>query len=84
MEAKGLQNSRPALTWVWHRRSSGRVYNSHSGHDVLIGSLNGKTLGYGSRITNCKRKCVQVIEQGNKHSCRIYWGGSAKAMESDY
>ena len=39
----------------WQRRSSGRSYNSKSGHGALIGEKSGLVLDYGTRISNCKQ-----------------------------
>ena len=68
----------------WQKRSSGRAYNSRSGHGALIGKESGKVLDYGSRISNCKQCEVNESAKIDKtHSCRMNWGGSSKAMESD-
>ena len=68
----------------WQRRSSGRAYNSRSGHVILVGEITGKVIGYGSRIANCKQCEVNTAKGTNKeHDCRINWDGSAKAMEAD-
>ena len=68
----------------WQRRSSGRAYNSRSGHGVLIGKESGKILAYGSRIVNCKQCEVDAAKGENKqHDCRVNWDGSSKAMEGD-
>ena len=37
----------------WNKRSTGRVYDSLSGHGFIIGCLTGKVIGYGVR----KKKC---------------------------
>ena len=68
----------------WQRRSSGRAYNSKSGHGVLIGEATGKILNYGTRIVGCKQCDVNAKTGRNKmHDCRMNWNGSAKAMEAD-
>ena len=64
----------------WQRRSSGRSYNSKSGHGALIGEVGGLVLDYGTRISNCKQ-CE--VDKSKVHDCRLNWGGSSKAMESD-
>ena len=68
----------------WQKRSSGRSYNSRSGHGVLIGKATGKIMSYGSRITNCKQ-CEVNEAKGiqHEHDCRVNWHGSSKAMEAD-
>ena len=68
----------------WQRRSSGRAYNSRSGHGVLVGEISGRILNYGSRIINCKQCEVYMVSGNEKcHDCRINWDGSSKCMESD-
>ena len=66
----------------WQRRSSGRAYNSRSGHGVLAGKNSGKVLEYGSRVSNFKQCEVNSSTNIQKaHDCRMNWGGSAKAFE---
>ncbi|XP_046559598.1 uncharacterized protein LOC124268670 [Haliotis rubra] len=64
------------ISW---QRSTGRVYNSKSGHGCLIGQNTGNVVGYGSRKTlvgyvkNASKNNVTVP----KHDCRYNWSGSA-------
>ena len=68
----------------WQRKGSCRAYNSRSGHGVLIGTESEKILSYGTRISNCKQCEVNKLTGPVKeHDCRMNWGGSSKAMESD-
>ena len=64
----------------WQCKGSGKSYNSKSGHAVLIGQKSGKILNYATRIGNC-RQCE--VNKSVPHDCRMNWGGSSKAMESD-
>ena len=59
----------------WQRRSSGRSYNSRSGHGALIGKESGLVLDYGTRISNCKQ-CEVNHSTGvvKPHDCRLNWG----------
>ncbi|XP_061193563.1 uncharacterized protein LOC133201777 [Saccostrea echinata] len=81
----GKVEIRVAADAGWQTRSSGRKYNSYSGHSVLIGDKSGKILRYDYRCRKCrlcenaKRKGIQPID----HDCRKNWDGSAKAMEPD-
>ena len=68
----------------WQRRSSGRSYSSRSGHGALIGKESGLILDFGTRISNCKQCEVNKSTGSEKaHDCRLNWGGTSKAMESD-
>ena len=68
----------------WQKKGSGRAYNNRSGHGDLIGTESEKFLSYGTRISNCKQcKVNKVTGRVKKHDCRMNWGGSSKAMESD-
>ena len=70
------------MTWVG--KGGGRAYNSRSEHGVLIGTESEKILIYGTRISNCKQCEVNKVTGRMKdHDCRMNWGGSSKAMESD-
>lgn len=67
----------------WQRRSSGRTYNSMSGHGALFENDSKSIIAYGARITTC-RFCEVASRDGrtpNKHDCRRNWSGSSKAME---
>ncbi|XP_062585262.1 uncharacterized protein LOC134246936 [Saccostrea cucullata] len=69
----------------WQTRSSGRKYNSFSGHSVLIGDKTGKVLQYDVRCRKC-RICYNAEKKGTtpaEHDCRKNWDGSAKSMEPD-
>ncbi|XP_062567511.1 uncharacterized protein LOC134229741 [Saccostrea cucullata] len=81
----GKVEIRVAADAGWQTRSSGRKYNSYSGHSSLIGDKSGKIVRYDYRCRKCrlcenaKRKGIQPID----HDCRKNWDGSAKAMEPD-
>ena len=71
----------------WNKRSTGRVYDSLSGHGFIIGCMTGKVIGFGVS----KKKC-SVCRHVNKHNyeqtqahlavCNINSTGSSGAMES--
>lgn len=81
---EGAVNLTASYDMGWQRRSSGRAYNSRSGHGVMIGKESGKILAYGSRIVNCKQCEVDTAKgESTTHHCRVNWDGSSKAMEAD-
>lgn len=49
--AEGPVEATASYDMGWQRRSSGRAYNSRSGHGVLVGEVSGKVLGYGSHTS---------------------------------
>ena len=55
----------------WQRRGNGRVYNSRSGHGVLVGKESGNLVRYGSGKSNCNQCEVNqtngVMKQHNKY-----------------
>ena len=67
----------------WQRRSSGRNYNSMSGHGSIF--ANGSLVAFGVRTTTCR--ICEVAAKNKKsppiHDCRRNWDGSSKAMEAD-
>ncbi|XP_062570471.1 uncharacterized protein LOC134232508 [Saccostrea cucullata] len=68
----GKVEIRVAADAGWQTRSSGRKYNSYSGHSSLIGDKSGKIVRYDYRCRKCrlcenaKRKGIQPID----HDCR--------------
>ena len=65
----------------WQKRSSGRTYNSMSGHSSLY--VDEILVGFNSRSTTC-RICEIAAKSGKDplpHDCRRNWSGSSKAME---
>ena len=68
----------------WQKMSTGRVYDSISGHGYLIGCRTGKILGMQVRQTKCK-KCQAENNNGTPaatHDCMVNWDGSSGAMEA--
>jgi len=68
----------------WQKRSTGRVYDSISGHGYLIGCRTGKILGMQVRQTKCK-KCQAQNSNGTPaatHDCMVNWDGDSGAMEA--
>ena len=68
----------------WSKRSSGRRYDSQSGHCYFVGKMTGKIIAC---IVFCKvcRVC-QAAEKRNekpkKHTCMKNYEGASKSMES--
>ena len=50
----------------------------------MIGTESEKILSYGTRISNYRQCEVnKVTVQVKEHDCRVNWGSSSKAIESD-
>ena len=68
----------------WQKRSTGRVFDSISGHAFMIGCRTGKVIKYDVRQTKCK-KCEAQNKHGTSpvsHNCMINWEGGSGAMEA--
>ena len=69
----------------WQKRSSGRRYDSSSGHMFLIGQLSKKVIGYKCLSVKC-RICDFAKNRNidaRDHMCPRNFDGHAKAMESE-
>lgn len=68
----------------WQKRSSGRKYDSPSGHMFLVGSATGKIVAFDLKCVNCAT-CLRA-QKDNKipraHHCPKNFDGHAKAMEA--
>ena len=81
---EGVVDLKASYDIGWQRKGIGRAYNSRSGHRVLIGTESEKIFSYGTQTSYCKQCEVnKVTGQVNEHDCRMNWGGSSKAMESN-
>ena len=68
----------------WNKRSTGRVYDSLSGHAFLIGCRSGKVISFGVRAKKCA-KCSRSKRLGTSpvsHFCTINHEGSSGSMEA--
>ena len=68
----------------WNGRSTGRVYDSLSGHGYLIGCLSGCVISYGVKSKKCS-KCTRAKQRGvevGEHYCTVNHTGSSGAMEA--
>ena len=72
----------------WNKRSTGKVYDSLSGHGFIIGCLTRKVIGYGVRKKKCSicknlnRDNVAATE-AHMAVCNVNSHGSSGAMESE-
>ena len=69
---------------AWQKRSTGRVYDSVSGHAYMVGCESGKVISMGVLAKTCAvcRRCnIRGIEP-SPHSCTINYDGSSGGMES--
>ena len=68
----------------WNKRSTGRVYDSLSGHAFLIGCRSGCVISYGVCAKKCA-KCGSAKRLGidpPPHNCTINHEGSSGSMEA--
>ena len=68
----------------WNKRSTGRVYDSLSGHAFFIGCRSGKVISFGVKAKKCA-KCGRAKRLGINpppHSCTINHEGSSGSMEA--
>ena len=68
----------------WQKRSTGKVYDSISGHGYLIGCRTGKILGMQVRQTKCKKFQARNSNgtPAATHDCMVNWDGGSGAMEA--
>ena len=68
----------------WQKRSTGKLYNSLSGHGFIFGCKTGNIIGF-----RVKSKACSICSQANSlnlplkdHQCEINWDGASRAMEA--
>ena len=76
-----------AVDMGWQKRSSGRKYDSPSGHMFLVGSETGKVISYTYMSLNCRqclinRKNKEKNKPEKEHTCFKNFEGHSKAMEA--
>ena len=62
----------------WQKRSTGRIYDSLSGHGFFIGCLTGNVIMMGIMKKNCSQ-CGSDTK-AMPHMCTVHWDGSSGAM----
>ena len=69
---------------AWQKRSTGRVYDSVSGHAYMVGCESGKVISMGVLAMACAvcRRCKRRGIEPSHHSCTINYDGSSGGMES--
>ena len=68
----------------WQKRSTGRVYDSMSGHGFIIGCRTKNVVGFGLKKKKCSN-CTSFNKHNLPivaHKCSINWSGSSGAMEA--
>ena len=68
----------------WQKRSTGKIYDSLSGHAFTIGATTGKVIGFMVKSKSCS-KCKTANRLGieaEEHDCQINFEGSSGAMEA--
>ena len=68
----------------WQKRSTGKLYDSLSGHGFIFGCKNGNIIGF-----RVKSKACSICSNTNspnipaeEHDCRVNWDGGSEAMEA--
>ena len=68
----------------WQKRSTGRIYDSISGHGFMIGTMTGKVVAVGVKCKKCTR-CT-IANKNNTtvrtHNCPVNHIGSSGSMEA--
>ena len=68
----------------WQKRSTGKIYDSLSGHAFIIGAITGKVIGYKVKSKSCSKcKTANTLDiDAEEHDCQINFDGSSGAMEA--
>ena len=69
----------------WSKRSSGRKYDSPSGHGYIIGQETGQIIGSHLFCKECRVCNIAALkkESPRKYVCMKNYEGASKSMESD-
>ena len=85
-----LNNTLPSLPEVaasydmgWQKRSSGRTYNSVSGHGMMIGCRSSKVIDAVVLSKRCNICSTPILEALSPHICPKNYEGSSKGMEAE-
>ena len=69
----------------WSKRSTGKVYDSLSGHGYLVGARTGKVVRMGVLCKKCSICCAHNRSNNievQPHACTINHDGSSGSMEA--
>ena len=62
----------------WQKRSSGRRYDSNSGHGFIVGTVTRKPVAMALKSKFCR---ICVLSPDVEHDCTVNDAGSASSME---
>ena len=68
----------------WQKRSTGKIYDSMSGHGFIIGCRTGNIIGFKVKSKSCSvcLKANYLNIPTKEHGCRINYEGSSGGMEA--
>ena len=68
----------------WQKRSTGKLYDSLSGHDFIFGVWTGYVIGYNVKSKSCSKCSIanSLNKPAEEHDCQINWAGSSGGMEA--
>ena len=68
----------------WQKRSTGKVYDSMSGHGFIFGVHTGNIIGYRVKSKSCAicNKANFMKQKPPAHDCTINWEGASGGMEA--
>ena len=68
----------------WQKRSTGKLYDSMSGHGFIFGCRTGNIIGFRVKSKACSTcsmaNSLNVVP--NEHDCQVNWDGASGAMEA--
>ena len=68
----------------WQKRSTGKLYDSMSGHGFIFGCRTGNIIGFRVKSKSCSTcsKANSLNIAPKEHNFQINWDGSSGAMEA--
>ena len=68
----------------WQKRSTGKLYDSLSGHGFIFGVRTGNVIGYQVKSKCCSKCSIanSLNKPAEEHDCTINWEGSSGGMEA--
>ena len=68
----------------WQKRSTGKLYDSMSGHGFIFGCRTGNIIGFRVKSKACSTcsKANSLNVAPKEHDCQINWDGASGAMEA--
>ena len=68
----------------WQKRSTGKLYDSLSGHGFIFGVRTGNVIGFQVKSKCCSKCSIanSLNKPAEEHDCTINWEGSSGGMEA--